>query len=224
MKKKSLLSDDQRHAVNQVIAEAEHRTAAEIVPAVAVASGRYDRAEDVVGLFSGLALTGVAWMLFQEVGEAGGWSSAPSLVICFPIIAGLMVLGFIVGAIVAGRVFWIRRLFTSNLEMDQETTSRAKAVFFDRRVHGTSEACTVLIYVSLYERRTAILADDAVREKLSERSLEEVQSELLEGVKEGGAAEGLCRGIRRLGELLEAVVPSGDGDRDEVYNEIVVLD
>ena len=46
-------SDEQRRAVAQAVAEAEGKTSAEIVPVVATASGRYDRAEDIVGLWTG---------------------------------------------------------------------------------------------------------------------------------------------------------------------------
>ena len=124
MRKKPLLSDEQCSAVHREIAAAERRTSAEILPAVARASGRYDRAEDVVGLWFGLLLCATIWYFFQGVGGSGGWSSILEVRMGFWAVAVAVVLGFIVGVIVGGRVHWLRRLFTSNLEMEQEVLGR----------------------------------------------------------------------------------------------------
>ena len=45
-----LFNDEQRATIDQAVADAESKTSAEIVPVVATASGRYDRAEDIVGM------------------------------------------------------------------------------------------------------------------------------------------------------------------------------
>jgi len=224
MRNKPLLSDEQCSAVHREIAAAERRTSAEILPAVARASGRYDRAEDVVGLWFGLLLCAAIWYFFQGVGASGGWSSILEVRMGFWAVAVAVVLGFIVGVIVGGRVHWLRRLFTSNLEMEQEVLGRAKAVFHDCRVHRTSEASGVLIFVSLYERRAAILADEKIVSKLGERSLQEVRDELIDGIGKEDVETGLCRAIARLGSFLEIVLPRGEKDHDEVYNEVVLLD
>ncbi len=223
-KNKPLLSDSERLSVNQAISAAERRTAAEIVPAVARASGRYDRPEDIVGLWIGILACGVTWYLFQDASHGGGWSTVPEIRVGFWIFVVLLVVGFIVGAVLADRMRWLRRLFTSAREMDQETVARAKTVFYDRRVHRTRKASGVLLYVSIYERRVVILADDSVREQLSERSLEEAQDEALAGLQGGSIADGLRRGIDRLGQLLEVALPAGADDENEVFNEIVLID
>ena len=48
-----LITDADRQRINAAIADAELHTSAEIVPVVASASGRYDRAEDIAGLWLG---------------------------------------------------------------------------------------------------------------------------------------------------------------------------
>ena len=45
-----------RQQVAAAVAAAESQTSAEIVPVIAAASGRYDRAEDLVGLWTAVAL------------------------------------------------------------------------------------------------------------------------------------------------------------------------
>ena len=71
-------ADHQR--VNQAVREAESATSAEILPVVARSSGRYDRPEDIVGLwFAGLAMI-IVWMVFPlPIIEAGPSPQTSSL-------------------------------------------------------------------------------------------------------------------------------------------------
>ena len=56
--------DADRERVNQAVREAESATSAEILPVVARSSGRYDRPEDIVGLwFAALAMI-IVWLVF----------------------------------------------------------------------------------------------------------------------------------------------------------------
>ena len=60
-----LFSISDRQQIEQAVAEAESHTSAEIVAAVAGASGRYDRPEDIIGLWTGLVAMGVTWFLWK---------------------------------------------------------------------------------------------------------------------------------------------------------------
>ena len=50
------LTQDELKSVEQAVADAEHKTSVEIVPVIASVSGRYDRAEDLAGLWLGTVL------------------------------------------------------------------------------------------------------------------------------------------------------------------------
>ena len=77
------ITDDDRNAINTAVAAAESKTSAEIVPVVADSSGRYDRAEDLCGLWLGLILMIITWILLPEpIREPGSWGG-PSL-LCYP--------------------------------------------------------------------------------------------------------------------------------------------
>ena len=78
----SLFTDSDRERVNNSVRAAEARTSAEIVPVVATASGRYDRAEDLIGLWLGvlfMVVTAVFWRSPAVSMESGSWDSDPSL-------------------------------------------------------------------------------------------------------------------------------------------------
>src|SRR5262245_45953471 len=116
-----LFTDAQRQAVATAVTQAESRTAAEIVPVVATVSGRYDRAEDMAGLTLALFMFIAAWVVFQrEDPAAGGWDGLP-LTLNLAWLVGILVVGFIAGVLIAARVSWVRRLFTTRAQMRDKT-------------------------------------------------------------------------------------------------------
>jgi len=159
-----LFTDEDRRQVRLAVEQAESKTSAEIVPVVATASGRYDRPEDIVGLWLAVIAAIAVW-LFVPAAEAGGgwggWTVWAQLVV----LAVAIVAAFVAGSLIASRVGWLRRLFTPRKHMQDEVRARARSVFFDNRVHHTAGATGVLIYVSLYERLAVVLADTAILDK-----------------------------------------------------------
>ena len=61
--------------ISATVAEAESNTAAQIVPAVASSSGRYDRAEDIAGLILGMLGAAGVWFFLPDA-DVGGDSWA----------------------------------------------------------------------------------------------------------------------------------------------------
>lgn len=216
------LTGEELAAVEAAVVAAEKKTSVEIVPVVAAASGRYDRAEDIAGLWLGATLMVVLWVLWPVVPvESGDWSAS------FPVnylgwLAALVV-GFVAGAVIAARVGWLRRLFTPKQEMTEETQRRAREAFFDQRIHHTGGATGVLIYVSLFERTVCILADDAVMKVLPEGEIARLCAALT--AKLGTApANGLAETISSLGEQLSEPLPRAADDVDELANAVVLID
>jgi putative membrane protein len=217
-------SDEQRNAVTQVVAEAEGRTSAEIVPVVAAASGRYDRAEDIVGLWTAVGGLVAVWLaLPPPPAESGSWGGIPDWA---PLLlaAAAVVAGFVVGAALASRVGWLRHLFTPRRQMRDEVAARARAVFFDSRVHHTAGDTGLLLYVSLYERMAVILADRDVVEKLGQSALDELCNVLTGRLRELHPADALCQTIRLAGERLASVLPRAADDVNELSDALVILD
>lgn len=217
-------SDEQRRAIARAVGEAEAKTSAEIVPAVAARSGRYDRAEDVLGLLLGLLCVVGVWCLFQRVDpEAGDWGLSPARFELPAMILALL-LGFVGGAVLAGRWGTLGRLFTPRSEMEAEVAARARAVFFDQRVHHTAQGSGVLLYVSLHERTASVLGDEAVLEKLGQAALDEACGLLVAGMGKGDPTAALTDAIRALGAHLARVLPRDAGDRNEIADALVVIE
>jgi putative membrane protein len=130
----NLFNEQQRKQIEQAIVEAEAKTSCEIVPVVATASGRYDRAEDVIGLWLAVIAAVVVWLLFPRIADdTGSWSGTSVLVGVLTMIAAVAVV-FVAGAIIGSQVGWLRRLFIPRQQLLDEVAARTREVFFDKRV------------------------------------------------------------------------------------------
>lgn len=215
---------EQRDRVAQAVKEAEATTAAEIVPVVAAASGRYDRAEDVAGLWLGLILLTATWLFWPApASEVGDWGAMPRIYELAALVVSV-VIGFFIGAVLTARVAMIRRLFASQVEMRDEVAARARSLFFDNRVHHTAGATGLLIYVSLFEHKAAVLADQGVLDKLGGAAVEELCAQLTAELKKGDLTAALCNVIKAAGTRLAAVLPRQADDVNELADALVMID
>ena len=217
-------SDEQRQRINQSVADVESKTIAEIVPVVATSSGRYDRSEDLAGMWFAIAMLFVAWLFFQTVdANVGGWDG-PALSLGIVPIVLILMLSFIIGALVAKNVAWVCRLFTPRSEMIAEVDERARQIFFDQRVHHTAAGTGVLIYISLFERMAVILGDDAVIEKLGMPAIEQLCAKLTDALRTRPVPQALEESIRDAGERLSAAMPGQAGNANELPDALVTVD
>jgi putative membrane protein len=215
-------TDIERQRVNDAVVAAEQNTSAEIMAVVATASGRYDRAEDMAGLWLGIAALSIAWLAFQTVSIE--WDQ-PELGLGLVSIVLILLGGFVLGAIIAANVGWVRRLFTPRGEMMLEVNARARQVFFDYRIRHTAQRGGVLLYVSLFERIAVVLADEVAGERLSEGAVEQLCAQLTERLRSGGnIADAIADTIRAAGERLAPVLPRQPGDVNELPDLLVTID
>ena len=219
----TLFNRQQRQLVADAVAEAEKDTAGEIVPVVATMSGRYDRAEDLFGLLLGLLALAVAWILFQDTTEAA-WVDAHTPTLGLAALIGIVVAGFLAGAVLATRFPVLRLPFIPAQEMREEVERRALESFQRYRIRTTRGGTGVLIYVSLYEHMVRVVGDDAVMEKVSQEDWEDICRLVVDGMKANRAAEGLMQAIHKSGELLTRHFPIRPGDHNELSNELILID
>ena len=226
MKKASdLFTDADRQAVAAAVADAEQQTSSEIVPVVATASGRYDRAEDLFGVLFAIAALAASWVLFQGVRpQSAEWTGGPELVLgLLPVIA-IVFGGFLLGAVVATKLPVLRLPFIAQKEIAEEVERAASDAFRKFRVSRTAEGVGVLIYVSLFEHRVRILGDSDIDDRLSAAQWNEIRDLVVDGLRAGKGADGLCAAIRRLGEMLSSHFPPKSDDVNELHNELRFID
>jgi len=218
------LTEEQQKQVEQAVVEAEKRTSCEIVPVLASSSGRYDRPEDIVGLWFTVITALCLWFFFpRNAGQAGDWSGLP-LGVELIFAALLLIIAFIMGAIVGSRIGWLRRLFTPRQQMQDEVAARAREIFFDKRVHHTEGGTGILIYISLFEHMAVALADQAIIDKLGQNFVDQICQHLTQGLHSGDAATAICDVIQEIGEQASTPLPRADDDQNELNDLLVLID
>lgn len=221
----SRFSEADRKRINECVGAAESKTSAEIVPVVATTSGRYDRAEDLVGLWSGIVLmilTAVFWPAPPVSMESGSWDKDPSLLQAGKLIIAILV-GFMLGVAAGSRIGSVRRMFTPAKQMREEVQQSARAIFFDKRIHHTESGSGLLIYISLFEHIAVILADQQVLKALGQGTLDELCSSLTAGLKENSATDSICRTIETAAEKLAVVLPGQSTDVNELPDSLITI-
>ncbi len=218
-------SDSERELIERTIAEAESKTSAEIVTVVATASDRYDRAEDVAGVWLGLILLAVTWWYYpRPLTEPGTWGAGNWIATLeLPVLLLATLAGFVLGAIIAARVGRIRRLFIPQNQMEDEVAAKAKELFFDNSIHRTEGGTGLLVYVSLFERMASVLGDQTIVDELGQETLDELCRQLIDGIAERGPADAVRGVIENAGEFVGSVLPREQNDVDELANELILI-
>jgi putative membrane protein len=220
-----LFSEGEKKAISAAVAEAEASTSGEIVPVVATACGRYDRAEDIVGLLSGLLVLAAGWLFCPYVHPDACWGSGALLSSTGLIPALVCVLaGFIAGSALATRIPALRLPFIPAREMDEEVQRAAWAAFAEFRLRRTRDSTGILIFASLYERRVVVIADDGVAKRTGQGTWEDVRDRVIDGLRRNEPAEGLKAGIQKCGEILAKHCRREADDRNELSNELRLID
>lgn len=224
MKASQLFTPRDRERIAEAIAAAESRTSGEIIPVAAGESGRYDRAEDVFGVLTALALLASGWTLSGMQSGGEDWMSPGTPPLGLFGVVLLVIVGFAAGAALASFVPVLRLPFILRQEMDEEVDRSAAEAFHRFRLRETAGATGILIYISLYEHRVRVLGDSAISGKIGEADWQAICAGVTDGMKRGMPAEGLVQGITRAGELLARHFPREAADRNELVNELKLLD
>ena len=217
-----LFSPEDRKAVSAAVGEAEKKTSGEIVPVVATASDRYERAEDLIGLGAAAAAVASTWLLIQP--SHVPWESSPELTLRLPLVLVALFFGWFVGVVIARLFPWLRRLAVSRGTMTARVLISAHQAFDSLHAHKTAGGTGVVIYVSLFERRVCVWSDRNVSAKVPESEWKTITEALVRALHDGNAREGMVEAIRRCGDLLSKDFPIQPGDVNELSNELRLLD
>lgn len=221
----NFLTADEQQQVSQAIASLEQKTAAEVVCAVSTESGRYDRAESIVGLIAAvtlLAVTNILWVFIIDWSAGpGSWQPDIGLPFLFQVIAVLF--GFVGGSVAASYYHPLRRPFVLRKDKQAEAERAATIVFASQRLHSTRQAGGVLMYVSLFEHKVIVLADDGAMKALDLSALDAICAAAVANIKAGKRAATFLEAIETLQPLLAKELPIGEGDVDELPNRLVCI-
>ncbi|WP_028970084.1 TPM domain-containing protein [Sphingomonas sp. URHD0057] len=221
------LSEADHDKVSAAIAAAEANTNGEIV---AVATPISDPYHDVALHWAVAALILVLawaawrpdWLQYSYDTLTGGWHAEPTL---GELLTFLMILAVLKFTAVLLILKWmpLRLALTPGATKHRRVRRRAVAVFKAAAERRTVGRTGVLIYLSMAERRAEIVADEAILKLTGDQTWGEAMAALLEQVREGRPAEGICAAIGQVGVVLAEHFPRSEGDRNEIPDKLIEL-
>ena len=217
-------SESELLEIETAVVQAEEKTSAEIVVAVASESGRYDRGE----CHFGIVVAVLALMLFNLVRSMldGGEQSIFDAGLPFYWQIAIVVAGYIGGTIAASLNTKLRMVLCTPEEVEEEVSKGARLVFLEEVLSSQRLGGAVLIYLSLAECRVAVMVDDRVKSAVSKDCpdlVNGVQQRVVRLMQEGSAVKALCAGVELAGTRLKSQVPYEDGDINELPNHVVLI-
>jgi putative membrane protein len=221
------LSEADHDKVSAAIAAAEANTNGEIV---AVATPISDPYHDVALHWAVAAMVLVLawaawrpdWLQWWYDRLTGGWHAEPTL---GELLTFLMILEVLKFTAVLLILKWMRlRLaLTPRATKHRRVRRRAVAVFKAAAERRTVGRTGILIYLSMAERRAEIVADEAILKVTADDTWGEAMAALLEHVREGRAADGICAAIGQVGVVLAEHFPRSERDRNEIPDKLIEL-
>jgi len=221
MNAEDILSEEDLEAVREAIEGAEQRTSAEFVCAVATESDRYDRAESIAGLGLGVLLLALVqaghdnWLV-----ASGSWAPTGGVHLAWQI--GSVVVGFVVGSFVASYWHALRRLLVAPDHLRGAVERAGWRVFGMNKLSSTEDRAGVLVYVSLFERKVAVLADGGAREVLGDEIIGELRDIAVDRLKDDRPRATFVDTVERAADALEEELPADERDPDDEIRDRVV--
>jgi len=214
-----LFSEQERHQISRWVAEAEGETCAEIVCVVASESGRYDRAEALLGFGLALLALGLVHGMYQ--GGSGSWGPAQALPVSWEM--ATLVVGFVLGNLLGTYFPQLRRPLVGQKELRQETLRSAHSVFTRRRLASTRQKAGLLLYVSLFERQMVVLADEGALGALGQSGVDEIRDLAQGALRQKKPVKAFEESIKRAAQLLAPGLPREADASNQLPDELVLI-
>ena len=202
MKPQELFGDHAKARIKGTIAEVEAETSAELLVAARHASGDYRSADYLVGLV--FLLIGLCLFLYYP---------EPFDFTYLPVELGA---AFVLGVVSSASIPPIRRVFLSKKRMQDEVLRSARSAFFDLGVGRTSGRTGMLVFVSAFERTAVFVSDVGVPESAQLASARA----RVERVMRRGDLAGFLTALSEVGKELASLLPRGEGDLNELSDDV----
>jgi len=207
MKSETFFSEAQNAEITRTIQEVELQTSGEVAVMVVDQSDSYPESRILAGMIVGglLALAVTDLLLDDSL-----WGFLP-LAATFALL-----IAWLVGYCPA-----VKRFFIPAARLEEMVREQAVQGFYKQGLYKTRDATGVLFFISLFEHRVWVLADQGIYEKITQESLQAHATDIASGIKDGRAAEALCEEIRRAGEMLSHHFPVRDDDSNELPDQVL---
>lgn len=211
-----LLATLDEDRIREAVADAETRTAGEIIPYVVPRSADYDVA--IWRGASALAIVGLgAVLLFVQFyqGWGFGWVYTSWGAVLIALLAGTL------GAGLTAAIRPLRRWLAGPDRLDRTVHQRAMTAFVEEEVFNTRDRTGILLFVSLLEHRIEVLGDAGINQRVAPDDWIGIVERIRTGIKNENLTAGLVEAIGMCGDLLESIgVEIRPDDTNELPNRV----
>jgi putative membrane protein len=197
------LTDSDKARLRDAIQAVEAKSRAEVVLAIRARSASYDRGPVLLGALA-------AW-LFLGFQLFSAWEFPLDAIFLEPPLLGACT------AFLAASLPPLERGLASRKRRREAVERAARAMFQERGVSLTRERTGVLVYISMLERSSFLVADKGVSDIVPPETLSQATARIDAAVR-AGTATALAAAISGLGESLAADLPARPNDVDELPN------
>jgi len=200
------ISETDKKLIKEAITKSESKTSGEILPVILSKSDFYPAAHFRLAIVIGILFSIVFYYSYDFNDPISLlWVQLP---------------GMITGYALAFIPF-LKRLFTTKHEMNEEVHQRAIEVYFENKVSMTRDRTGIMIFVSLLERKVEVLADCGINNKVEKNYWDELVSSLLLKIASGKLVDGMVSSIESCGKSLEESFPIKSDDTNEIANDLI---
>jgi putative membrane protein len=197
-----------KERLRAVVQGVESRTIGEVVVMVVDASDDYPEAEIIGGIFLSSFVSLILTFLFLHASIF--WFVPISFALFFPFKLLLRSLPH------------LKKPFLGADRKDEAVRTRAFVAFYEHGLDKTRQRTGVLFFLSLFERKVHLLADQGIYPKIGQETLERYAGIVVEGIKKGHACNALCQAIQDTGQLLSTHFPTIAGDTNELSDGVII--
>ncbi len=205
MSQAAFFAADARERAAEAVKAVEAQTSAEIVVAVRRVSGDYRATDYHVG-FIGMAAV-VGYMLVAPQLFSLGQMALDGIV------------AFVVGAALSANVAALRRVLLRKSTLAQNVSTAARATFYELGISRTTGRNGILVFVSAFERRAAVVPDIGV-EPASLGEDYEAACRAIEEAAHNLDLAAFIAAVERLGPPLAQAMPRAEDDVNELPDEV----
>lgn len=221
------LNPEERDSVTKAVVAAEVGTDAEIVTIVAPRSDPYLDVALHYGVAAMLVVAGIAALNPGAIEDKvawfqNGWQGGVNLGRSF---FALMIVEALVFLLFRYVLAWqpLRMALTPRAIRTRRVRRRAIQYFKVGAERRTMARVGVLLYLSLDERMAEIVADEAIHAKVAPERWGEAMAALLDRVRNGDPAGGMCDAVARIGAIVAEYFPKTEGDVNELPDRLIEL-
>lgn len=210
--------------ISNTVKQAESKTSGEIATAFIKESDNYAFYELSFGLIMGFVYFSIIMIFSTQIEliiTGMFWEYKVDYLTAFTGYSTFLVIAlfYLVSNIPA-----IDRLIIPKKIRNRKVHQRALRYFSESSVYDTKDNTGILIFISLLEQRVELIADKGINEKIEQNEWDSIVNNIVTGIKNGDWVKRLSESIIKCGDLLEEHFPINADDKNELRDEIVMLE